>query len=76
MPMPRDVEREYRLTAPATERDTIFSLGRHRKISDETARKLVWEIDMVEARYREVQIPYTTWRTLARIYLFLRPFVL
>jgi hypothetical protein len=35
------------------ERDTILRLGRKREISDETARKLLREIDLVEARYRE-----------------------
>jgi NhaP-type Na+/H+ or K+/H+ antiporter len=49
----RDVEREYRLTALRAERDTILQLGRQREISDETARKLLREIDLVEARYRE-----------------------
>jgi Na+/H+ antiporter len=49
----RQVEREYRLTALRAERDTILDLGRRREISDETARKLLREIDLVEARYRE-----------------------
>jgi CPA1 family monovalent cation:H+ antiporter len=49
----RDAEREYRLTALRAERDTILRLGRKREISDETARKLLREIDLVEARYRE-----------------------
>jgi CPA1 family monovalent cation:H+ antiporter len=49
----RLAEREYRLAALAAERDTILRLGRHHDISDETARKLLREIDMVEARYRE-----------------------
>ncbi len=49
----RDAEREYRLTALRAERDTILRLGREREISDETARKLLREIDLVEARYRE-----------------------
>jgi CPA1 family monovalent cation:H+ antiporter len=49
----RDAEREYRLTALRAERDTILRLGRSREISDETARKLLREIDLVEARYRE-----------------------
>jgi CPA1 family monovalent cation:H+ antiporter len=49
----RDAERTYRLTALRAERDTILSLGRRREISDETARKLLREIDLVEARYRE-----------------------
>jgi CPA1 family monovalent cation:H+ antiporter len=49
----REAEREYRLTALRAERDTILGLGRSREISDETARKLLREIDLVEARYRE-----------------------
>jgi CPA1 family monovalent cation:H+ antiporter len=49
----RKAEREYRLTALRAERDTILHLGRKREISDETARKLLREIDLVEARYRE-----------------------
>lgn len=49
----RAAEKEYRLTALRAERDTILRLGRRREISDETARKLLREIDLVEARYRE-----------------------
>jgi CPA1 family monovalent cation:H+ antiporter len=49
----RLAEREYRLAALAAERDTILRLGRRREISDEIARKLLREIDLVEARYRE-----------------------
>jgi NhaP-type Na+/H+ or K+/H+ antiporter len=52
-PAARQAEREYRLTALRAERDTILDLGREREISDETARKLLREIDLVEARYRE-----------------------
>jgi CPA1 family monovalent cation:H+ antiporter len=48
----RSAERDYRLTALRAERDTILRLGRRREISDETARKLLREIDLVEARYR------------------------
>jgi len=48
----RDAERDYRLMALRAERDTILRLGRRREISDETARKLLREIDLVEARYR------------------------
>ena len=47
----RQVERDYRLTALRAERDTILRLGRRGDISDETARKLLREIDLVEARY-------------------------
>jgi CPA1 family monovalent cation:H+ antiporter len=49
----RLAEREYRLAALRAERDTILRLGRRREISDEVARKLLREIDLVEARYRE-----------------------
>jgi CPA1 family monovalent cation:H+ antiporter len=49
----REAERDYRLAALGAERDTILGLGRRREISDETARKLLREIDLVEARYRE-----------------------
>jgi CPA1 family monovalent cation:H+ antiporter len=45
-------EREYRLAALKAERDTILQLARAERISDETARKLLREIDLVEARYR------------------------
>jgi CPA1 family monovalent cation:H+ antiporter len=48
----RRAERDYRLAALRAERDTILRLGRRREISDETARKLLREIDLVEARYR------------------------
>ncbi|MFC5549006.1 Na+/H+ antiporter [Massilia aerilata] len=49
----RQAERDYRLIALRAERDTILRLGRRREISDEVARKLLREIDLVEARYRE-----------------------
>jgi CPA1 family monovalent cation:H+ antiporter len=49
----RDAERDYRLAALGAERDTILQLGRDRAISDDTARKLLREIDLVEARYRD-----------------------
>jgi CPA1 family monovalent cation:H+ antiporter len=48
----RDAEHAYRLAALRAQRDTILALGRRREISDETARKLLREIDLVEARYR------------------------
>jgi len=46
-------ERELRLAAMAAERQAIFDLARHHHISDETARKLVREIDLVEARHQK-----------------------
>ncbi len=45
-------EREYRLTALQAERKAILGLVHARTLSDETARKLLREIDLVEARYR------------------------
>jgi Na+/H+ antiporter len=45
-------EREYRLAALQAERKTILALVHARTLSDETARKLLREIDLVEARYR------------------------
>lgn len=45
-------EREYRLAALQAERQTILLLVHRRALSDETARKLLREIDLVEARYR------------------------
>ena len=48
----RRAERDYRVTALRAERDTILRLGRRGEISDETARKLLREIDLVEARYK------------------------
>ena len=46
------VERKLRLAALRAEREEYFSLARHRRISDETSRKLVREVDLVESRYR------------------------
>ncbi|MBB3221541.1 Na+/H+ antiporter [Pseudoduganella umbonata] len=45
-------ERALRLAALQAERRTIFSLARHEHISDEISRKLVREIDLVEARHK------------------------
>jgi CPA1 family monovalent cation:H+ antiporter len=47
-----EAERTLRLVGLQAERETIFSLARHAKISDETSRKLVREIDLAEPRYR------------------------
>ncbi|WP_102959041.1 Na+/H+ antiporter [Mangrovicella endophytica] len=46
------VEEGLRLTAVKAERDAIFASLRRRRISSETARKLVRELDLLEARYR------------------------
>jgi CPA1 family monovalent cation:H+ antiporter len=45
-------ERELRLAALQGQREAIFELARHRRISDEVSRRLVREIDLQEARYR------------------------
>ncbi|MEP7061549.1 MAG: Na+/H+ antiporter [Betaproteobacteria bacterium] len=46
------VERTLRLAGLRAERAKIFEMARHSQISDETSRKLVREIDLIEARYR------------------------
>jgi CPA1 family monovalent cation:H+ antiporter len=46
------VERDLRLAGLRAERDKIFEMARRSQISDETSRKLVREIDLMEARYR------------------------
>jgi CPA1 family monovalent cation:H+ antiporter len=40
------------MAALQAERRTIFQMARHEHISDEISRKLVREIDLVEARHR------------------------
>ena len=45
-------EPTLRLAGLRAERDRIFEMARHGQISDETSRKLVREIDLMEARYR------------------------
>jgi len=47
-----DAERELRLAGLNAERKRVYELARQHRISDETARKLVREIDLSEARYR------------------------
>ena len=50
----RKVERidaELRLAALRAERDAIFSRARHGELGSEAARKLVRELDLLEARY-------------------------
>ncbi|MFN3792256.1 Na+/H+ antiporter [Massilia sp.] len=47
-----EAERHYRLAALAAERQVLLRMARNRQISDETARRLVREIDLVEARYQ------------------------
>lgn len=45
------IERQLRLAGLRAERDAIFKLARARRLDDESARKLVREIDLLEARY-------------------------
>jgi CPA1 family monovalent cation:H+ antiporter len=45
------IERKLRLAALKAERDEIFRIARQRQINDETMRKLVREIDLLDARY-------------------------
>lgn len=47
-----EAERHYRLAALAAERKVLQQMARAGQLSDETARRLVQEIDLVEARYR------------------------
>jgi CPA1 family monovalent cation:H+ antiporter len=46
------VERRLRLAGLRAERDAVFALARAQKISDETSRRLVREVDLVEERLR------------------------
>ena len=41
-----------RLAALQAERERVFELARHGQLSDDTSRKLVREIDLLESRYR------------------------
>jgi CPA1 family monovalent cation:H+ antiporter len=45
-----DVERHLRQTGPNAERDELRRLARARQIDEETARKLIREIDLQELR--------------------------
>ena len=47
-----EAERHYRLAALAAERKVLLQMARNGQLSDETARRMVQEIDLVEARYR------------------------
>lgn len=44
------IERELRLAALHAEREEIYSAGRTRKLSDDVVRKMVKDIDLLEAR--------------------------
>jgi CPA1 family monovalent cation:H+ antiporter len=46
------IERKLRLAAIRAERDTLFTLGRAKRISDETSRSLIRELDLLEERLR------------------------
>lgn len=45
-----EIERQLRLAGLRAERDEIYRLGRGRQVSEELVRKLVREIDLLEAR--------------------------
>ena len=45
------IERQLRLAGLRAERDEIFRLARHRQLDEEAARKMIREIDLLEARY-------------------------
>jgi CPA1 family monovalent cation:H+ antiporter len=45
------IERELRLAGLRAERDEIFRLGRTRELPDDLVRRLVREIDLLEARF-------------------------
>lgn len=47
-----EAERHYRLAALGAERKVLLQMARNGELSDEIARRLVQEIDLVEARYR------------------------
>lgn len=47
-----EIERSMRLAGIRAERDKIYSLARDRSIDDDVARKLVRELDLVEARIK------------------------
>lgn len=45
-----EIERKMRLAGLRAERDTVFALARAQSLSDESSRKLVREIDLLEER--------------------------
>lgn len=47
-----DIERDLRLAGLNAERDTLFALARSNSLSDETSRRLVRDIDLLEERLR------------------------
>jgi hypothetical protein len=46
------IETQLRLAALSAEREKLFALARAHVISDDTARKLVRDIDLLEERFR------------------------
>jgi Na+/H+ antiporter len=46
------IERQLRVAGLSAERDEIFRMARERELNGEAARRLVREIDLLEARYR------------------------
>ena len=46
-----EIERKLRLAGLTAERTELYRIARSRKLSDETARRLVREIDLLEARF-------------------------
>jgi CPA1 family monovalent cation:H+ antiporter len=46
-----EIERKLRLAGLRAERDEIYRIARRRKLTDEMARKLVREIDLLETRF-------------------------
>lgn len=46
-----EVERELRLAGLRAERDVLYRMGRTRVLSDEMVRRLVRELDLLEARF-------------------------
>lgn len=48
----QEIELQLRVVGLTAERDAIFRLSRERSLSSESARKIVRDIDLLEARYR------------------------
>jgi Na+/H+ antiporter len=46
-----EIERQLRLAGLRAERNELYRIARSRDLSDETARKLVREVDLLEARF-------------------------
>jgi Na+/H+ antiporter len=45
------IERELRLAAVKAERDALFAMAKRRELGSEVSRKLIRELDLLEARY-------------------------